>query len=500
MKYKLIDKNIPLGDTLSAINYNFTCLDIQTCNLNYYASNRWNVIPDSLNWTLAFTETLGMSSNWEAMKNLVFSNSAYWNTPHTIVYPTPFAEGQVSKDQIETWLNSNFDPSDYLEETLFIIFFFEWYKSPALHGSPGSSLSRFGQITESNNVHIKQVGYTSFITQKGKWIRTDLLHIPQICLDEPCFSCFGVKVFPDYPFCKVPPTYYQLSCIGDVISDAERTLGPCSAFDLQDWEWDWNWPNNYEELSGYYPFLKLRNTDTPPYTLDITRNPELDLISNLGNDKIVYRKYINDQSKPNRFNSIVNRKFAKSVLYKYKYETSATEFTYVNQYPLTSNEGELGVAPASSLYWNLSSNSNVLYRFNATDLKNYFRYYDDLLVNQLLSGACDFNLYIETSWHRWVTNNVQSLTCSPFWHIGVEPEDTISTLGFYFEPSATEVDTATAWSSAFSVLGNSGLSAFFGTDIDMMGLIHEVIIYPTASSYPISSVTIDDGNSFLDPD
>lgn len=101
-----------LGNSLSAINYNFRALDVETCNTETLINTTWNSI---------FVDYATLSAKLTAMLNIVVSNSACWQTtyttvselssfwlkPITLVYPFPFTDS-ISISTIQTWLNANF--------------------------------------------------------------------------------------------------------------------------------------------------------------------------------------------------------------------------------------------------------------------------------------------------------------------------------------------------------------------------------------------------------
>lgn len=454
MKY--LDPYSSIGDTLSSINFNFTCLDIKVSNLQTLSEN-YNQIEAKSNWLNGYDEALAMSANWETTKQQVHNASAFWDQRvNTIMYPNPFPEGRETATILQNWINSTFPARNYRDGQKFIIYFFEWYKDPLLHDPPTQSVSKFGQISEENTVKVKRVGWHSFEKFGKSWVLSNLLHWPKDCLPEDCSSCWGIKSLPDHPLCIPQPIYYKLSCSG--VEEEEETVD-LSGCDV-DVDVVWYFPSDESGLEQNTIFRKLSSTDLVPYSIGFSYNPTLDYINSN-----VYQKYIWESPQPTLFNGGVQRLSAFYLQHTYEYVASADMF---------SNET---IFSADSSYdFSLSASIDFPYRFNNSILKLYLN--ANNIGNAMSSSvsSCPFVIQIDSVWYRWVTGNL-SVSSTPYWHIGVEPG---SSLGFYFEPESSTVDPASAWLSAHSVMGDS-LSAYFGTYNDMMGKINDIRLFALSS-------------------
>ncbi len=445
-----------LGDSLSSINFNFTCLDIKLCNLQTNANQKWNNTTIDDVWLNSFIETFQLSSNWETTKTQVRNASAYWDRRiNTIIYPDPFPEGQASIDQIKIWINTTFPPENYRADEKFIIYFFEWYKDPALHRPPRSSRTRFGGLTEDNNVHVKRVGWASFEKVGNVWVHTEQLHFPQYCLPEDCSSCWGIKYNPDHPICIPQPKYYELSCVELIDDDPDEPVitDPCEWLDSV--VISWNFPVSKIYLETNLQFQKLSSTNLVPFQLTLPHNPYLDLISDG-----VYNKFIRDSSIPTIGESSVERLSAFHILYTYQYVASANTFTQTTTF-----------SSISSSDFSLNEDIDFPFSFSNSELFRYIRANKGDILLSPESSACPWSIEIDSTWYRWVTNNLE-VSSTPYWHIGIEPG---SALGFDYEPSPFEPDSVYTWNAAITSMGDS-LSAYFGTFVDMMGKINDIRI------------------------
>jgi hypothetical protein len=444
-----------LGDSLSSINFNFTCLDIRLCNLQTGATQKWNNTSIDDVGLNSFLETTQLSSNWETMKTQVRNASAYWDRRiNTIIYPDPFPEGQASIDQIKEWLNATFPPENYRVDEKFIIYFFEWYKDPALHRPPSNSRTRFGGLTEDNNVHVKKVGWASFEKVGTVWVHTEQLHFPQYCLPEDCNSCWGIKYNPDHPICIPTPTYYGLSCAGLFDDSVEPEItNPCEWLSAVEISWDF--PIDKFGLEADLQFQKLSSTNLVPYQLTPTHNPHLDLASDG-----VYYKFIHDSSMPTIGESTVERLSAFHIQYTYQYVASSNNFINTTTFSSISSS-------------DFSENATIDFPFNFSnsELIKYVKISGGNILLTPESSACPWSIQIDSTWYRWVTNNLE-VSATPYWHISIEPG---SALGFDYNPSPYEPDSPDIWKDASETFGDS-LSAYFGTFVDMMGKINNIEI------------------------
>jgi len=104
-----------IGNSLSSITYNFRNLDIQTCNLEYSATNLWNAAYNtfanlSANWVQSQQTVATLSSCWQDTYTTVSQSSAFWLKPITIIYPFPFDADNTDQitANVTAWLNENF--------------------------------------------------------------------------------------------------------------------------------------------------------------------------------------------------------------------------------------------------------------------------------------------------------------------------------------------------------------------------------------------------------
>lgn len=608
-----------LGDTLSAIKFNFNCLDVHTCNLNYAAQD-YNKMELSNNWGDVVTETFFMSGNWDSYSTHVHNASSYWdNRVHTIIYPFPFPEGTLSTSVIRTWLTSTFPPQNYRPDEFFIVSFFGYYKDPSLHRPSTQSLTKFGALTETNNVHIKDIQSIIFIQKNDTWVlaqdfdprslntyangagigdiktrnfhhRSNAIdigkfeftpgvpgdyevaigfsgvvdgvtishtftlkaslsvdgsitsstvisqtgatttsrrtinwgleasvsplgvgkfsveyklrstgspeaiiagqnwsggeggvpggitgqllsprditptpsppHINQVCLSSYC-GCYGPKYILENPVCIPQSTYYLLSCTyTPIVTSAPPD--PCLSGNYTvEWEFE---IDNYA-LSNDITFKYISAGDLPPYQITPSKNPSLDILA-----PDVWTHYIRDTAKPIRINSEVDRHPAKDLLYRYRFDTSCSCFV-----PSGIYLKELGL-------WTLSAEVTASFGFKNTELITFL---NKSGKSDIVDGNCPFDIYIDTEWSRWVTNNVFSITAAPYWHIGIAPGS--AALGFDYYPIPSVSDPASAWAEALNVLGYNDLSAYFGTELDLMGHVLSVVVLPITETYPLST-------------
>jgi hypothetical protein len=454
MDIKPLNTFTNVGDTLSSINFNFTCLDIKVCNLQTDASTKWNLMYGDDNWGSSFMETLAMSSNWEDVKQHVHSTSAYWDQRVcTMFYPSVFPEGQASISQVQTWINTNFPASNYRDGQVFLVYFMEWYKDPRLHTPPSQSVSKFGQLSRDNNVHVKKINEATFEAKSGIWAYSQKLHFPKSCSDA-CDPCWGERHYATHPICYPNPVYYQLSCVDSVV-DTDAAVEPCV---LLDTDLVWEFSTNKNALLSDSVYLGLEATNLKPYTIgqENSFNPQLDQVNG-----DVYNRYINESSIPVVDQLLVERLSGFHIQFNYSYITSAGEFTQETTFS-SMCAGEFG----------LSANIEFPFNFKNSEMRTYLELNDYGALLGPESSACPFRFEIDTTWYRWVLENA-SLSASPYWHIGTEPG---SALGFEFTPEAGVPDSPADWQQAYTVLGDS-LSAYFGTFSDMMGGINDIKIF-----------------------
>lgn len=445
-----------IGDSLSALQFNFACLDIKLSNLqSFIYKNLSNVtLNDYLNE--AFEETLALSANWETAKEQVHNASAYWDSGvSTIIYNLPFPQGTSNEGTIRTWLMTNFPASSYPNGFRMNVVYFEWYKNPALHNPPSKSQKRFGLLTQGNNVHINKINNIIYVKRNNTWnLETDnIIHTDKPCLYQyGCSVCWGRAYYPSNEKCIPSPTYYQLSCMD---MEEEVELDPCTLLDTVTATWEFPILEDFLEDSPLYQ--QTSATDFSPYIIGFENsyNPDLEFI-----DTNVYRKYVNNSSIPLISNShVVERLSAFNTKHVYSYNSSGNTYTNVSTY--------------SSLDFDFSGEDSIDFPidFKQSEMTQYM-YAQDLgrVINQA-SSACSFELSITTTWYRWVTNNL-SVSATPYWHIGIEPGNS---LGFAHDPESGVPDSSVNWALAYSAL-SGGLSAYFGVFDDMMGYVQGVEI------------------------
>ena len=455
MDIKPLNTFTNVGDTLSSINFNFTCLDIKLCNLQH-ASIKYNEVSEGTDWFSSFTETLAMSSNWESVKKHVHSASAYWDQRVcTIFYPNVFPEGRASLNTIYNWLRSNFPASNYRDGQIFIIYFLEWYKDPALHNPSSKSLSRFGKLTKENNVYVKKISNASYTLKNNNWVYTINTHFPKSCVEESCNSCWGEKYYPDHPLCYQEPIYYMLSCPG-IDEPAPEDEDPCV---LLTQSIDYSYYPTINALQTNDVFIELSATNLVPYSIGFSYNPHLDEVGVVGGD--IYRKYIWESSEPVLDNILVERLSGFALQHNYTYIASANEFV---------NNGTFSSTDAFD--FSLSSNIDFPFNFSDSTLRKYMKANGQINLISPRTSACPFRIQVDSIWYRWVANTT-SLSGDPYWHISNEPG---SALGFNYQPEAGVPDSASIWLSAEDVLGDT-LSSYFGTYYDMMGAIDDIKVF-----------------------
>lgn len=462
MKQLSIHSN--LGDTLSAIKFNFNCLDVHTCNFQEQTIG-WQ--SDLVNWGNIFTEVRDISSNWKSMSTHTHNASTFWDFSYEfLIYPTPFIQGQNMQPIILNWLNVNFPAYLYQQKKVFIVQYVVWSKNPALHRPSSKSVSQFGVISETNNVFIENTNWYTFIQKENSWhflqgeLLNDCSYLKEVC------ECWGGFYIPTNPVpCFPQSTFYELVSQGSVVT---LNASNVKIFQL---DFDFsainstlsfeNWTNTFYGLVTNPIYKSLSSTSLVKYSHLPTQNPDVDNIND------VWLKYLNKNKKPSHFNQDVNEDFVKSLRYEYVWDATEESFT-LNIRPLSCNGS-----------WELSSTDTHFFRFDTNELISYLRYTDNLDIFNI-----DFNLNIDTSWYRWVTTNVYDISSNPYWHIGVDFDqcpvlpltslDALSAL-FGLEISNISPDPLTAWELSYNVLG-SNLSAFFGTTNDWFGLIDEISI------------------------
>ena len=161
--FPIIETDV-VGNSLSSINYNFSNLDIQICNMEDDVENKWNPAftvfsENSGAWIDAITSYAQNSSCFLEAQTTVNEMSAFWLKPITIVYPYPFSSNS-DLSVIRAWLMENFPISgggcfNYIAGQEFLIFSPEYY-----------SITR--KVTESKGVGKQTVRFTYTCTCIGK--------------------------------------------------------------------------------------------------------------------------------------------------------------------------------------------------------------------------------------------------------------------------------------------------------------------------------------------
>jgi len=103
-----------IGDSLSAISFNFRTLDINLCNLENSVNQKLNPIYTifsefSSKWNDSVSILESNSSCWIDTYSTVSEMSGFWLKPITIVYPYPFT-GDSDITTIQDWLNEYLPP------------------------------------------------------------------------------------------------------------------------------------------------------------------------------------------------------------------------------------------------------------------------------------------------------------------------------------------------------------------------------------------------------
>lgn len=447
-----------IGDSLSAIQYNFACLDIKLSNIQSFLNTKLNKVNLSEIWNDGYVETLALSSNWESVKEMVHNTSAYWNDNRaTVVYETPFPQGTASESTIKAWATDNFVVSSYPNEFKLNIVYFVLHKNPALHRPPNRSQKRFGRLSSKNNVHIQQIKNLVLIKRNGRWNISDDSSFHE---DKPCLFQYGCEIgwgrafYAQTPECIPQPIYYQLSCV----SEEEPPVDPDPCTLLNTVTATWDYPDFESLLLENTLYQYTSATDFSPYILDFYNayNPSLELV---GGDN-VYQKYVNNSSIPLISNKyLVDRQEGFNTQHTYSYDSS------INSYSLISllSSYDLDFSGVSSI--------NFPIGFKHHEITQYIKGQGlSRIINQA-SMDCSFDIVIQTTWYRWVTDNL-SLSSTPYWHIGTEVG---SALGFDHDPQAGFPDPPENWASAYTTLSGN-LLAYFGTYEDMMGLVKSVEI------------------------
>lgn len=115
-KYTKILSSDSIGNSLSAINQNYTNLEQQTLIITASANNLWsfvqdyyiNVVPIIKN---AISSVNNLQANVTSTVTTVQNNSAGWLTPITVFYPTIFPSASSNLAMVQTvsaWANQNF--------------------------------------------------------------------------------------------------------------------------------------------------------------------------------------------------------------------------------------------------------------------------------------------------------------------------------------------------------------------------------------------------------
>lgn len=447
-----------IGDSLSAIQFNFSCLDIKLSNLQDFVINKLSGLRIDGIWDEGFSEILALSSNWESVKEQVHNTSAYWNNNNsTLVYTVPFPQGKSNTNTIKYWLNTFFPSSGYPTNHKISVIYYEWWKDPKLHVPSKRSRKRFGKLTSTNNVRINKINTAIFQKKPGGWELTadESLHEEKPCLLQlgGCEICWGRAYYAEPSVCIPQPIYYELECM-DV--DPEVEPSPCDLLGELDTIWDY--PTDSLLLENSVLYQNTSSTDLSPYILEFNNsyNPNLELVA--GNN--VYQKYVNNSAQPLISNIYkVDRLFGFNTQHTYEYDSNTNTYTNVS------------VFSSMDLDFSDEDPINFPIQFKASDITSYII---GLGLKKILNQAsidCSFTITIETSWYRWVTNNI-SLSSTPYWHIGAEPG---TSLGFTYNPQSGVPDSPENWALADTALGG-GLSAYFGVFSDMMGQVKAVEI------------------------
>lgn len=450
---KQISQYSNVGDSLSGMHFNFACLDIRACNIQHYAVNKYSKIFVS-EWEEAFTQATEISSQWESVKEQVHNASAYWGDQViTIVYPQIFKEGTASIGKVFDWLRVTFPANLYVGRKADVIFY-EWRKRPP---SGGVHPSSFGKMSLSNNVFIKAVHHVSF-KSSGTWRPTNnnnsILEPKPVPDELDCGECWGNLYYPEIDTCIQRPLFYKLEALS--CDEPEPPVDPCEILDDVDIEWEF--PVKEEELLTNYEFQILSATDLVPYVIGKRKasNPDQEEVS-----ENVYKKYINNSSEPNLPDSFnIERVFAYNLEYTYDYDSTTDEFT------------KSSIISSDDMTFLSTNDIDFPIKIQHLDIIKFMQAYGLNGVLHQLDPNCSFQFRVTSKWYRWVTDNT-ALSASPYWHIGIENGD--SSLGFTHDPKTGTPDPSGNWITAETALGDS-LSAFFGTQYDMMGEVINVEI------------------------
>lgn len=118
-EFNYIQPSLAIGDSISAINLNYSNLDEWTSNIALSAELYWKpmlAVYSQLknNWKEGLSLLQQYSANWISVKSTVESCSAKWLEPLTLIYPDFFTRNQVIsnadyvKNTLTTWLNQKF--------------------------------------------------------------------------------------------------------------------------------------------------------------------------------------------------------------------------------------------------------------------------------------------------------------------------------------------------------------------------------------------------------
>lgn len=110
-----VDDLSNIGNSLSALNFNFSALDIYTCNFEYSATNFYDKVyslfnSNSAHWVESMNTFRSHSACWEETYDTVRSLSAIWLKPISLIYPYPFNVDGSSitiQNEVQTWVNIN---------------------------------------------------------------------------------------------------------------------------------------------------------------------------------------------------------------------------------------------------------------------------------------------------------------------------------------------------------------------------------------------------------
>lgn len=109
-----IRANECIGDSLTAINYNFASLDNAVCEFSHQINTNWNpVLTVFGDLSAKMTEILTIVENnsacWVSTYSTVNTMSSYWLSPLTIIYPYTLAPGDdVDLTALQQWVNTYF--------------------------------------------------------------------------------------------------------------------------------------------------------------------------------------------------------------------------------------------------------------------------------------------------------------------------------------------------------------------------------------------------------